>query len=112
MSGGATMPATRAPTRVSRLLPYAQLLRIPNVFTAMADIALGALVTSSLPGQLFPFLFLMLASSLLYCAGMVWNDYFDYAQDLKERPARPLPSRRVRRSTALRLGVALIAGGL
>jgi 4-hydroxybenzoate polyprenyltransferase len=112
MSGGATMPATAAPTRVSRLIPYAQLLRIPNVFTAMADIGLGALATDSLPSQFWPVLFLTLASSLLYCAGIVWNDYFDYAQDLRERPARPLPSNRISRGTAVRLGVALISAGL
>jgi len=94
------------------LLAYAQLLRIPNVFTAMADIGLAALATGSLPGQIIPCLFLMLASSCLYCAGLVWNDYFDYAQDLKERPGRPLPSSRVSLATAARVGVLLLAAGI
>ncbi len=31
-----------------RFLPYARLLRLPNVFTAFADIALGVSVASSL----------------------------------------------------------------
>jgi 4-hydroxybenzoate polyprenyltransferase len=78
----------------------------------MADIALAALVTGSLPGQFLAFLLLVLASSCLYCAGMVWNDYFDFAQDLKERPFRPLPSYRVAKATAVRLGSGLMAAGV
>jgi 4-hydroxybenzoate polyprenyltransferase len=91
---------------------YAQLLRIPNVFTAIADIGLGAVATGSLPDQFEPFVFLVLASSCLYCAGMVWNDFFDYEQDLKERPGRPLPSHRISRNAAVRLGTLLLAAGM
>ncbi len=87
-------------------------VRIPNVFTAMADIGLAALVTDSLPSQLAPFIFLVLASSCLYCGGMVWNDYFDYEQDLKERPFRPLPSHRISRGAAARFGAGLLIGGV
>src|ERR1700719_4023050 len=104
MSGGTQTPVAPPSARPSRFLPYAQLVRLPNVFTAMADIALAALVTGSLPGQLISFLLLVLASSCLYCAGMVWNDYFDYEIDLKERPLRPLPSNRIPRPTAARIG--------
>jgi 4-hydroxybenzoate polyprenyltransferase len=111
MSGGTATPLAPVSTRPSRLLVYAQLLRIPNVFTAMADIGLAALVTNSLPNQLGPFFFLLLASSCLYCAGMVWNDYFDYAQDLRERPFRPLPSHRISRASAAGIGVVLVAAG-
>jgi 4-hydroxybenzoate polyprenyltransferase len=105
-------PVAEPSARPSRLLPYAQLVRLPNVFTAMADIALAALVTGSLPGQILPFLLLLLASSCLYCSGMVWNDYFDFEQDLKERPFRPLPSYRVQKSTAARLGMGLMVAGV
>jgi 4-hydroxybenzoate polyprenyltransferase len=112
MSGGMMIHAAPPSRRPSRLLAYAQLLRIPNVFTAMADIALAAVVSDALPGNFIPFLLLVLASSCLYCAGMVWNDYFDYAQDLKERPGRPLPSNRIAMSAAARLGILLLAGGV
>jgi 4-hydroxybenzoate polyprenyltransferase len=70
------------------------------------------LITGSLPNQTLSFIFLVLASSCLYCAGMVWNDYFDYEQDLKERPFRPLPSQRVTRGTAVLLGVVLFGAGI
>ena len=99
-----------------RFLDYARLLRLPNVFTALADIALGALVTLHfLPGDpaaLWPnFLALMLASACLYSAGMVWNDYFDLDEDRRERPFRPLPSGRIKLRTAVLIGVALLALG-
>jgi hypothetical protein len=112
MSGGTMMQAAPPSQHRSRLLAYAQLLRIPNVFTAMADIALAAVVSDSLPSEIVPFAFLVLASSCLYCGGMVWNDYFDYAQDLKERPGRPLPSNRISLASAARLGILLLAGGV
>src|SRR5690606_1666654 len=60
----------------STLLAYAQLCRLPNVFTAIADIAAGYLfvhVYEKLqPWHIFGLL--MGASSLLYMAGMVLND--------------------------------------
>jgi 4-hydroxybenzoate polyprenyltransferase len=95
-----------------RLLDFARLVRLPNVFTAMADICLGALATDSLPGRLVPFLFVLSASTSFYWAGMVWNDYFDLEQDKKERPFRPLASGRVPVGTAWRIGVGLLAAGL
>src|SRR5262249_6308977 len=91
---------------------YAQLVRLPNVFTAVADIALGAVVAGSLPGRWLPFVLLALSSACLYSAGMVWNDFFDLEQDRKERPSRPLSSGRVSRVAAAGFGVALLLGGL
>src|SRR5579872_634637 len=100
-----------------RLLAFAQLLRIPNVFTAFADIALAtAVAATSLPSTSESFWMaaglLALASGSLYLAGMVWNDIFDRADDAKTRPARPLPSGRVRVSTAIVLGTFLMILGL
>jgi 4-hydroxybenzoate polyprenyltransferase len=93
-----------------RTLVYARLVRLPNVFTAIADIALGAVVsgvenvgprTAALVGS----------SACLYSAGMVWNDLFDFEQDWRERPQRPLPSGQVSRRTAAILAIVLTAGG-
>jgi 4-hydroxybenzoate polyprenyltransferase len=94
------------------LLDYARLVRLPNVFTAMADICLGALVTGALPDRLFQFVCLLLASTFLYWAGMVWNDYFDIEQDKRERPHRPLASGRVSLGSAQVLGCVLYFLGL
>ena len=97
-------------------LAYAQLLRIPNVFTALADIALGAAVAvtmlPSLPaGYLGATVLVALASCSLYLAGMVWNDVFDRFDDARTRPFRPIPSGRVPVRVAIVLGVALLAAG-
>jgi 4-hydroxybenzoate polyprenyltransferase len=95
-----------------RLRPYLQLVRLPNVFTALADIALAALATRALPEHTPTFLLLCLASACLYCGGMVWNDFFDLEQDKRERPFRPIPSGRVSRASAATLGGLLVAGGV
>ena len=36
---------------MSQLRAYAQLMRLPNVFTAIADIVLGALAAAALPAR-------------------------------------------------------------
>ncbi len=89
-----------------------QLLRLPNVFTAVADVAMGFLVTH---GDLQPaglFALLAVASSSLYLAGMVLNDVFDVEVDTRERPERPIPSGRVPLPRAQALGWALLVGGV
>jgi 4-hydroxybenzoate polyprenyltransferase len=95
-----------------RMLDFARLVRLPNVFTAMADICLGALVTGALPERFVAFVFLLMASTCLYWAGMVWNDYFDLEQDKRERPFRPLASGSISVSGALILGSVLLSLGL
>jgi 4-hydroxybenzoate polyprenyltransferase len=90
---------------------YLQLMRLPNVFTAMADIALGFLFTHERLAPLWQFALLLATSSLLYLAGMVLNDFFDQEQDARERPLRPLPSGRISPATAKRLGLGLLASG-
>ena len=100
-----------------RLLAFAQLLRLPNVFTAFADIALatcvGAAMTPEVPTAFWASAVLLaLASGCLYLGGMVWNDIFDRAEDAEARAFRPLPSGRVHLRTAILLGVILFALGL
>jgi 4-hydroxybenzoate polyprenyltransferase len=97
---------------MNNLRAYAQLVRLPNVFTALADITLAALAVGALPQHALTFLILCLASACLYCGGMVFNDFFDVEQDKHERPFRPIPSGRVSRRTAGILGSALLAAGV
>jgi 4-hydroxybenzoate polyprenyltransferase len=93
----------------------AQLVRLPNVFTAFADIGLAWLVclaTARWSWEGWPaFMLLMAASGCLYSAGMVWNDFFDLERDLEERPFRPLPSGQISRPAAFGIGVALLLLG-
>jgi 4-hydroxybenzoate polyprenyltransferase len=98
----------------SPLLAWLQLFRLPNVFTAMADIVAGfVFVRGDDALNSWPALALLLAaSSLLYTAGMVLNDVFDFDQDLKERPFRPLPSGRISRLHAARVGWGMLLAGV
>ena len=92
-----------------------ELLRLPNVFTAVADVAMGFLITHAAgasAGRWYEFALLAIASCGMYLAGMVLNDVFDVAVDAQERPQRPIPSGRITRSTAARFGWGLLAGGL
>jgi 4-hydroxybenzoate polyprenyltransferase len=86
-------------------------MRFPAVFTAIADVMMGYLVTH---GDLRPYLhsgLLALSSGMTYLSGMVLNDYFDAAVDAMERPQRPIPSGRVAAASARKLGLGLFAGG-
>jgi 4-hydroxybenzoate polyprenyltransferase len=100
------------PSSSSRLLAYSQLLRLPNVFTAIADVAMGFLITHDMPPP-WPLLAIVLVASVaLYWAGMVLNDYYDRDRDAAERPTRPIPSGRVPPAVAWRLGFGLLAVGI
>ena len=79
----------------SKTFAWLQLLRLPNVFTAVADVTMGFLVTPTGFEPKQNFALLVVASSLLYLSGMVLNDVFDAEIDADERPERPIPSGRV-----------------
>jgi 4-hydroxybenzoate polyprenyltransferase len=110
------------PSRVRALL---ELLRLTNVFTALADVAMGFLITHEslhvLAGAPNPassmteglqFALLAAASVCVYLSGMVLNDYFDREVDFEERPERPIPSERISPRFARRLGWGLLAIGI
>ena len=93
---------------------YLRLMRLPNVFTAMADVAMGFLFVQSpwwnwngwRDGWTLGLL--VAASSLLYAAGMTLNDVFDVEIDRCRRPERPIPSGQVSLGAARRLGWGLL----
>ncbi|MGD9635669.1 MAG: UbiA family prenyltransferase [Pirellulales bacterium] len=95
-----------------KLRAYFELLRFPAVFTALADVMMGFLVTQ---GELHPgrtFALLAAISALLYLSGMVFNDVFDAEVDSLERPRRPIPSGRISYRAAFMLGACLMGLGL
>lgn len=96
----------------SHSLAWWQLLRAPNVFTALADVAMGFLVTHASAKPHEQFAALAAASACLYMAGMVLNDFFDRELDALERPERPIPSGRVSPGAARTLGFGLLGAGL
>jgi 4-hydroxybenzoate polyprenyltransferase len=103
---------TEVPSARSQLLAYMQLFRLPNVFTAVADVLLGFVLTHDgtfEPGRVLALL--VGASCLMYLAGMVLNDVFDQAIDARERPHRPIPSGRIHPAFARTLGVTMLVLG-
>lgn len=101
-----------AAAATSPVLTYLQLLRLPNVFTALADILLGFLFVYPTLQPTGSYVCLLLSSALIYSAGMVLNDVFDVEQDRRERPTRPIPSGRVSLEWARWLGTELLLFGL
>ena len=98
---------------------YLDLTRLPNVFTAVADVTMGFLIARPVGEAWIPsgwdlgaWAMLAVASSLLYAAGVVLNDLFDLEHDRQSRPKRPLPSGRVSTDAARRLGWGLLWAGV
>ena len=114
MSDSENTSETDSPERPTggKGLALLQLVRIPTVFTAMADIFLGFLLTRRSLAPVDTFALLLAASVCIYWTGMILNDYFDRDVDGQERPGRPIPSGRIPAGSALKLGVMLNVAGL
>ncbi|MGY0019813.1 SCO3242 family prenyltransferase [Streptomyces sp. YJ-C3] len=89
---------------------WAELLRLPALFTVPGDALAGAAAVGARPGR---GTLLAIGSSLcLYEAGMALNDWADRAEDAIDRPHRPIPSGRIRPAAALTAAVALTGAGV
>lgn len=99
-------------------LAFCKLCRLPNLFTAWADIFAGYFVVAAYPGGLeaglpspVTFVCLLIASSLIYSAGMVLNDYYDRDVDAQQRPDRPIPSGAISATAAAGAAYGMLAAG-
>ncbi|ANS69226.1 hypothetical protein SLINC_7002 [Streptomyces lincolnensis] len=107
---GEGRPETGPTGRAGRARAWAELLRLPALFTVPGDALAGAAATG---GRANPRTLLAIGSSLcLYEAGMALNDWADRAEDAVERPHRPLPSGRVHPTAALAAACAFTGAGL
>src|SRR5438132_3111897 len=93
-------------TRKRVLTSLFELVRLPNIFTAPPDVAMGlavsgAALTSSAAT-------LLLASACAYAGGMALNDACDATLDARERPERPIPSGRITRAGAFTVAAILL----
>ncbi|MGW8634177.1 SCO3242 family prenyltransferase [Streptomyces sp. NPDC055793] len=96
--------------RSGRAGAWAELLRLPALFTVPGDALAGAAAAGVRPGRRT---LLAIGSSLcLYEAGMALNDWADRAEDAAERPHRPIPSGRIRPAAALAAACGLTGAGL
>lgn len=99
-------------TNQAKMLALLQLMRLPNLFTAMADVLAGYLLVAGMQIDLPTLFCLLLATSAIYAGGCVLNDLCDRETDLRERPQRPIPSGLVSPREAGVLAFALFAVGL
>jgi 4-hydroxybenzoate polyprenyltransferase len=89
---------------------WAELLRLPALFTVPGDVLAGAAAVSARPDRRT---LLAVGSSLcLYEAGMALNDWADRDEDAVERPHRPIPSGRIQPAAALAAACAFTVAGL
>lgn len=79
-------------------------MRLPNLLTVPGDVLAGFLLAPAAVASGGSWLRLGLAiptSLLFYAAGLIFNDVFDCAEDLRVRPERPLPSNRIAKGNAV-----------
>jgi 4-hydroxybenzoate polyprenyltransferase len=88
-----------------------ELVRIANVFTAVADVVAGYLLVMGAAARPGEMALLAMASAALYGGGCALNDYRDRLRDVRQRPGRPLPSGRLSLSAAVILASALLTAG-
>lgn len=93
-----------------RIRAWAELLRLPAVFTVPGDALAGGAAAGRRPDRRTALV--IGASVCLYEAGMALNDWADREVDAVERPRRPLPSGRIRPAAALAAAGGLTAAGL
>lgn len=97
------------------LKPWIQLIRPSNVLTAISDVLAGVALACFFLGAEMPtgktLLLITLSSMLLYMGGVVLNDVFDTKLDAVERPERPIPSGKIKRTNATWLAsIAFLLG--
>ena len=102
---------TAADAPGSRASAWAQLVRLPNVLTVIADVGAAFMLVSHGPFPLSRFVCVVSAGVCLYWAGMVLNDVFDVDKDRSERPTRPIPAGDVSLAAASRVGWGLMVAG-
>lgn len=88
------------------MFAWAQLVRLPNVFTVLADVGAAFLLVSGGPTPIGRLACVAVAGVFLYWAGMILNDVFDVDIDRQKRSTRPLAS------GLISIGAAKTAGWL
>lgn len=89
--------------RRSKLVAWAQLLRLPNLLTVPGDPVVGYLIAVEVLGRDIegPALLIAVgASLLLYAFGLILNDLLDARLDAAQRPGRPIPAGEISKGAA------------
>lgn len=99
-------------SRPSTFVAWAQLVRLPNVFTVIADVGAAYLLVTGGPDPVGRLLLVLIAGIALYWAGMILNDVFDIDRDRQERPNRPIAAGQVPLTAATSAGWMLLVIGV
>ncbi len=91
------------------ILAWARLIRISNLPSAASNVLAGYLLVAGNWQPEFSVVWAIVASCLLYSAGIIGNDLHDYEDDVRLRPERPLPSGRISCNAAWTV-LALLVG--
>lgn len=91
---------------------WAQLVRLPNVFTIIADVAAAFLLVAHGPEPVARFVTVIFAGIALYWAGMILNDVFDVERDRANRSERPLAAGKIGLPAARTAGWGLLVLGV
>ena len=83
---------------------YLQLVRLPGIFTAFSNVLIGYFFSFTFNSEIIFLPYLLVTTGMLFCSGMIFNDYFDYNLDKKERSFRPLHSGKISKQHALLIG--------
>jgi len=94
------------------LLAGLRLIRLPNVFTAMADVMAGYFLVLGPAAKIRDLVLLAMVSACVYAGGCALNDVCDFELDRVERPSRPLPSGMISRRSAMLFTGLLFGCGL
>ncbi|TWT95090.1 UbiA family prenyltransferase [Neorhodopirellula pilleata] len=116
------MEASPKPT-TSPWIHWASLVRLPNVFTIIADVTAAFCVVLGGYGWRagdadedtrigITLVLVILSGVCLYWGGMVLNDVFDVRKDLRARRGRPLADRSISVSTARTVAWGLLVLGI
>jgi 4-hydroxybenzoate polyprenyltransferase len=87
------------------------LVRLPNVFTVIADVSAAFLLVAGGPTPWPRLVLVVIGAVFIYWAGMILNDVFDVEIDSVERPTRPIASGRISLARARNIGWGCLIGG-
>lgn len=93
------------------LFSILQLIRLPNIFTAISNVWAGALIANYGKFPIPNILFGIVATVALYGGSLTFNDYCDRNYDRVYNPKRPIPSGSVSAQAALLIAGTLLALG-
>jgi len=95
-----------------RVRAILELVRVPNLLTAVADILAGFLYMGGSLSHVREAMLLAFASVSLYGSGVALNDVCDVEHDRDSRPQRPIPSGRITTTYATRFIASLLLLGV